>query len=1012
MIGLGVGSLFVARTAELAALAGAYRQARDEGPAVVLIGGEAGIGKSRLVAEFTAGLAPDARVIEGACLELSGEGLPYAPFVTAMRRLVRDLDSGNGPVGQLLPGGGRRGLAHWLPELGEPEGEQDQAYGRALLFGDILALIEGAAKDRPLVLVLEDLHWADLSSRELLLYLVHNLNRPGVLVIGTYRSTDLDDAHPLRSLLASLTRLGSVSRIEPARLTRTEVRELLAARLGRTPESALVADIHRRSDGNPLFVEAMADAGPAALSATPAALRDLLLAGFRDLPEDSRELVHAAAVAGGQVGHALLAAVTGFDDLTLEAGVRPAVRRRLLVPTEDGYAFRHALVRAAVYEELLPSERVRWHGRCARALRDDPALVPIGRASVELAAHWYAAGDREQAFDAAWSAAETARSAYAYGERLCILERVLLLWDQVSGPEQRIGVSRPAVLRAAGEACLDAGRAERGIALATEALRAPWDPEHAALILQTRSLLKHRLGLDGLDDLREAVLLAPPTAPNTRGRLLATLASRLEVLFRDPAAGDQATEALRLGRATDDAALQALALVTLASRASRDGAPQTAYALAGQAAELATGAGDHDTVLLATVTAAVASKAAGAYEQASEVTQRGIAIARRFGLAHNRGAVLAAVHADALVALGRWAPAREVLVETLALDPPPLYRAVLLTCLGTIAVAEGDQPAAAEAAGTAAELLGERYPGHEFLLPLRDLQCQVAVAAGSLTEADQLLAQALTDAGLPSVPGLARGPGLAGGPDLAGGSGLPGGSGLAGGPGLAAADVRAHADLYWPLLFTGARICQARLASAARDRQASAAIAQRVAQLRALGEILSSDAPVQTGYRLTFLAELDADLPAWDAAAGAWRDLTHPYPLAHALSRAAEAALAGGDKAGAQRRLREAESIARALGAAPLHREIEQIATRGRLSLDAPGPDSAGAGLFGLTPRETEVLRLVTHGRSNRQIGMELFISAKTAGVHVSNILAKLGVTSRTEAAAVAHRARLFDETA
>jgi DNA-binding NarL/FixJ family response regulator len=180
-----------------------------------------------------------------------------------------------------------------------------------------------------------------------------------------------------------------------------------------------------------------------------------------------------------------------------------------------------------------------------------------------------------------------------------------------------------------------------------------------------------------------------------------------------------------------------------------------------------------------------------------------------------------------------------------------------------------------------------------------------------------------------------------------------------------------------------------------------------------LGEALSSDAPVQTAYRMTFLAELDVDLSAWDAAAGAWRDLAHPYPLAHALSRAAEAALAGGDKAGAQWRLSEAESIARALGAAPLRREIEHAATRGRLSLDTPAPGSSeGPGPFGLTPRETEVLRLVTHGRSNRQIGVELFISAKTAGVHVSNILAKLGVTSRTEAAAVAHRARLFDEPA
>jgi DNA-binding NarL/FixJ family response regulator len=151
-------------------------------------------------------------------------------------------------------------------------------------------------------------------------------------------------------------------------------------------------------------------------------------------------------------------------------------------------------------------------------------------------------------------------------------------------------------------------------------------------------------------------------------------------------------------------------------------------------------------------------------------------------------------------------------------------------------------------------------------------------------------------------------------------------------------------------------------------------------------------------------AEGILDRPAWSAAAAAWEALGYPYPLAYALLRSAEAAVADGDREEASTLLSRAADLTGRLGAKPLRAEIDLVARRSRLTVAGA---ETGHPAFGLTAREQEVLRLVAEGRSNRDIAEELFISAKTASVHVSNILAKLSVTSRGEAAATAHRLRL-----
>ncbi|MFI7120391.1 ATP-binding protein [Amycolatopsis sp. NPDC049868] len=444
----GGGPVLVGRDAELAALGEVYEVAVAEGAAVAIVAGEAGIGKSRLVAEFTDRLGTVARTVRGECLELGADSLPFAPFTAVVRRLRREL--GGDSIRDLLPAGGLS-LARWLPELGEPPADQDPAQGRSRLFDEVLTLLEGAAARHALVVVLEDLHWADSGSRDLLAYLVRNLEQPGLLLVGTYRSGEVGGAHPLRPLVLDIARRPRGLQFELGPLDRAQVGTQLAGLLGHEPDRALVARVHERSDGNPLFVEALA-AEPA--NVTPSSLRDLLAAATARLPETGRSVLRAAAVVGHEVGHELLALACQLPDEELEPALRALVDQRLLVVREDGYAFHHALLRDVVYDDLLPGERRRLHVRCAQAIHDNPALVPEGRGAVELAAHWNAAGDHARTLEASWRAAADAGRAYAYEQQLRLLDRVLDRWDTVPEPAARLGVPLAVVLDHAARACV------------------------------------------------------------------------------------------------------------------------------------------------------------------------------------------------------------------------------------------------------------------------------------------------------------------------------------------------------------------------------------------------------------------------------------------------------------------------------------------------------------------------------------------------------------------------------
>ena len=329
-----ISSVLVGRGSERASIDAAYQRARQGQAVTVLVSGEAGIGKSRLVTTVTADLPGEPLLLTGCCLEVGATAAPYVPFVAILRDLVRQL--GRSGVDALLPLDGSA-LAAWLPDLTPAPG------GRTRLLEELLTLVSRAAASRPVVLVVEDLHWADASSREVFVYLARNLTDRAVLLLATVRTGELASGHPGRQLLAELGRRGNVVRVALPPLGRPHVAELLAAIGGRTPDPVRSSLIHRRSGGNPLFVEALH-----ATEDFEGNLRTLLLDRIAALPAQAQSLLPVIAVAGTIVSDEQLLAVGELPEDDLHSALRTLVDHEQLVVGDDGYAIRHDLIREAV----------------------------------------------------------------------------------------------------------------------------------------------------------------------------------------------------------------------------------------------------------------------------------------------------------------------------------------------------------------------------------------------------------------------------------------------------------------------------------------------------------------------------------------------------------------------------------------------------------------------------------------------------------------------------------------
>ncbi|WP_431899245.1 ATP-binding protein [Nonomuraea sp. bgisy101] len=952
VLGRSVSPVFVGREAELSVLTESFDEARKGAATAVLLGGEAGVGKTRLVQSFAECAANDgAHVLFGGCVELSTDGLAYAPFTAALRQLVREM--GTARIGALLPDGAERDLARLLPEFGEPSADGETDTGRARLFEQFLTLLERLAESRPVVLLVEDIHWADRSSRDLIAFLSRNLRESQLLMVLTYRSDDLHRQHPLRPVLAELGRVAGVMRLDLPRLSRDEVAAQMAGILGATPQYSRIETVYQRSQGIPLFVEALMECDDGA-GEVPDSLTDLILGSVERLPEDTQRVLRIAAAGGIRVGHALLSAVSGLSDIDLETALRPAIAGNVLqIADNRAYVFRHALIREAVHDELLPGEHQRLHARYAEEISRDRALVPPGRAAVEIAHHWYGARDDQWALISAWEAAQKSFRAFAYTEAIPLLERVLMLWDKVPGACGDIGVDHTAVLERASEAshaCADIDRGVKFVKAALDQLDERAEPERvAALLVRWGNLQLAKAKPGAMEKFKHALSLVPEPGP-ARADVLVKLSRHL-MLTGELAEGTAlAEEGLALARTLGLQVIEGDLIMNLALGYSLDGEIERTFEANLRAMRIGEQVGSGQLVLRAMANNVDALNELGRSAEAIELAREGEVLAKKYGRVRASGTFILNNLAECLESLGRWDEAVQVIEHALSLGPTISTRYHLMRARADIALATGEL----------------------------DLLEGILSELGVLSERPEAFMQDITNSTRLHIGWHL----LKGEPHHA----------LAVAERMLSRPTQASkAGLAWRLLSLIRTVCDA----------AAPAVPERAAVVHALAtEVAGSLAvigPVSEAYRLTFVGD-------FDAASAAWERLGRPHSHAKSLLRAASALAHTGDKEGAAVRLRAAYPLATALPAPPLVAEIEGLARRLGVALveeSAPSPEL-------LTPRELEVLRLVALGRTNRDIAAELFISAKTVSVHVSNILGKLRVSTRGEATAAAHRMALL----
>jgi DNA-binding CsgD family transcriptional regulator len=952
---------FVGRSAELLGFEQAIANARTGMPSVLLVGGEAGIGKTTLVAESAS--RADADVYLGRSTHIGGDVIPLAPLADLIRQVRRSAPDLLKDTADLAP------LRDWISPRTDTPAPSDTMHGG--LFVAVLELIGYLAVNDAVVVGFEDLHWADTVTWDLFEYLARNLIDERVVLVGTYRDNEVAGHAVQRRRLVELIRLPVAHRIVLEGLGRDEIAERVSAMIGEPAPHALVDQVVARGQGNPFFTRELVTAHLAG-ETIPMVLSDLISVEIAGLDDGVRDVLSAIATIGRQASHELLATVVAVADSDVEKAVRTAIDAQLLVIDShgDAYQFRHPLLGEVIYADLLPPQRTRMHQRIAETLRQQPAgvLSRPDRAG-ELAFHLDRAGDVEGAFFALLAAADAAETV-APGVALGHLGRAFELWEAVG--KRSTEANRCERMWQAAELASAIGGDAQSVALARAAfevgpppLGAPWGHERLGRYLWINGYLDE----SHVEFERAAALLSGDE--NTEAPAVFAGLAQAELMSGNYSLAQRWCEKVFdvLPTPAGDQAAWAMASRVLGVVRSDQGDPNQAVELCRQSVAAAPNA---QTRALATVYLCVAMVDAGQYQLAINTALDAVAEGQLTGLDSGFGSYFDALAAEALTRLGRWSAAETVLIRHAGGERLPVGRLRVVRAGAMLAARQGDSERALSLLEEARALPVDGW--HEAVFDAAD--ADVHLALGNWAEAALAGEHGWEANATTSVLWAARFAmfGVTATVEQA----------------LDATARRQPVDLPQLIAHLGERIDAARSFAGRSPNSPQADTAAHLAHATA---------------SLTRLTTSDPD--AWGEAAARWRDLGDRWASASALLREAEAAASAGAADRAATSLREAHSIAIDLGALPLLAEIESVSRRTRVSIEAPTRvvlDESSANRLGLTAREAEVLTLVAAGRTNRQIGDELFVSDKTASVHVSNILRKLGVTSRVDAAAVAQR--------